>query len=63
MRFLANMASVSLSSCHLSVADFEKFAKANDHEVSWNGDEALAGAFKVQRKGSCIVSVSVPDWL
>ncbi|MER9934336.1 hypothetical protein [Mesorhizobium sp. M0088] len=63
MRFLSKMANMSFSSCHLRVADFEKFAKENGHEVSWSGDVALAGAFKVQRKDSCIVSVTVPDWL
>ncbi|RUW51075.1 hypothetical protein EOA32_17160 [Mesorhizobium sp. M1A.F.Ca.ET.072.01.1.1] len=63
LRFLSKMANMGFASCHLTVPDFEKFAKENEHAFLWEGDNGLVGGFKVQRKGACIVSVTVPDWL
>ncbi|MER9375962.1 hypothetical protein [Mesorhizobium sp. M0491] len=63
LRFLSNMANAGFSSCGLSVLNFEKFAKENDHPVLWEGDDGLVGGFKVHKKDLCIVSVTVPDWL
>lgn len=63
MRFLENVVNSSISSCKLPVADFEAAVRANGHTVLWRGDEALVDAFRLTKKGACIVSINTTDWL
>jgi hypothetical protein len=53
----------TFSHCNISVSDFEKAVRANGGEVIWRGDDALVRAFRVKKKGSCLVSVNVVDGL
>ena len=59
MHFLQSITNGAFFSCKSTVAEFEESARANGHQVLWQGDDALVGAFRVKRKDSCIVSIEV----
>ena len=63
MHFLENITNSTLSPCKTTVSDFENVVRANGNNVLWQGDDALVGAFKIKRKGSCLVSINAVDGL
>jgi len=60
---LSNLTSGVLALCKISVGDFESVANANGRPITWQGDVALYGPFKVVKKGECILTLSVVDGL
>lgn len=58
MQFLQSVTNSTLSSCKITVADFELAVRANGREVLWRGDDALVGVFRIKKNpASCIVSI------
>jgi len=59
MHFLQRIANSALSTCNMTVANFESVASESKRNVLWQGDDALVGPFRVKRKDACIVSVEL----
>jgi hypothetical protein len=57
--FMQRITNEALSSCSMTVKNFEGLAESelNRVQVMWKNETALVGGFKIARQGSCILKI------